>query len=387
MERNERYRRGREAIASHWTRLSEQAIRALGRFWEWLRPLLGEPLAVARPQQEAAAPPPPPHQLQPMTVPFCQAMFLPARDADDEIDLYQLWQVLWGARKFIALFTGTCTLIAVVVTLFVLPVTYKSEAVLVPTDTQGSALGSLASLASSLPLPIALPGGTKSDLILAFLQSHNLQQRLIEKYNLLPHWYDDIWDAKQKKWLISEAARRDLVVRALQKKTLDDYYDVSQDKKSNLITISWVDQDPAFADTMLKGVINELDYYLDHEYETDAMRERQFVQKQLAQATKDLEQWERQIPTVTVTFGDIQRERLVAQTIYAELRKQLELAKISEAKDLIRFRVLDQPYVPVVKFKPKRTLICALTLVVSGMLAVFLTFGYQSFEKRKRKLE
>lgn len=336
----------------------------------WLRFLFGEPV-VAR--QRPVSPPQP---RQEISVLPCQGMPAYPDPGDDEIDLSHLWQVLWSGRNFIVLFTLTCTLIAVLVTLFVLPVTYKSEAVLVPTDSQSGGLGGLASLAGSLPIPINLPGGGKSDLILTFLQSRNLQQRLIEKYNLLPRWRHKIWDARQNKWQISEAERKALMVRVLQGGGFKGAYTVSQDKKTNLINISWVDKDPVFAAEMLKRVTAELHHYLNNEYESDAMRERQFVEKQLALSTRDLERWERQIPTAELTLAEIQRERLASQTIYAELRKQLELAKISEAKELVGFKVLDPPFVPEQKFAPKRSRICVLTLVASAMLAIFFVFGY-----------
>ncbi len=151
-------------------------------------------------------------------------------------------------------------------------------------------------------------------------------------------------------------------------------YSVSQDKKTNLINISWVDEDPAFAAQMLQRVITELNYYLDNEFEFDAQRERQFVETQLAKSTKELEHWERQVPSQQLTLATILRERLASQTVYTELRKQLELSKITEAKELVRFKVLDPPFVPEQKFKPKRSLICALTMVTSGFLAIFLVF-------------
>jgi len=344
-----------------------------------LRFLFGEPVAA---RQRVASPPQP---RQEVSVLPCQGMPAYPDHDDDEIDLLRLWQVIWRARNFIVLFTLTCTLIAVLITLFVLPVTYKSEAVLVPTDSQSGGLGGLASLAGSLPIPINLPGGGKSDLILTFLQSRNLQQRLIEKYNLLPRWYDNIWDAKQSRWLVSEEKRNALLVRILQERGLKTAYTVSQDKKTNLLTLAWVDEDPVFAAEMLKRVTAELSYYLNNEYESDAMRERQFVEKQLAQSTSDLERWERKIPTAEVTLAEIQRERLAAQTVYTELRKQLELAKISEAKELVRFKVLDPPFVPEKKFKPKRSLICALTLMASGMLSIFFVLGYHAVLSRKEE--
>ena len=62
------------------------------------------------------------------------------------------------------------------------------------------------------------------------------------------------------------------------------------------------------------------------------------------------------------------------KSVYAELRKQLELAKINEVKEIIRFKVLDEAYAPELRFKPKRSMICALIIVASGFFSVFLVF-------------
>jgi uncharacterized protein involved in exopolysaccharide biosynthesis len=52
----------------------------------------------------------------------------------------------------------------------------------------------------------------------------------------------------------------------------------------------------------------------------------------------------------------------------------VELAKIAEAKELVRFKVLDPPFVPELSSKPNRSKICTLTMLVSAFLAVFIVF-------------
>gem|GEM_PF-1129690 len=354
--------------------MKKKETSILHRFWAWLLPCSDPPPAVA------TRPVSPPLVQEGAILP-CQGGAGYAAPPDDEIDLYQLWQVLYGARRFILLCALLPTVAAVLITLYVLPVTYKSEAVLVPTDTQGGSLGARAGLAGNMP------GSGKSDLILTFLLSRNLKHKLIEKYNLLPRWHEDIFDARNNRWLISEAERKALTVAALQRKKLDVVYTTTQDKKTNLVSLSWEDKDPAFAAEMIRRVIGELTHYLDNEYETDATRDRQFVEKQLARATRDLEHWERRIPTAELSLAEIQRERFAAQTVYAELRKQLELAKITEAKEVVRFKVLDPPLVPEMKFKPKRSLICALTLMAGTMLAVLFVFVRQAAHTARRERE
>lgn len=299
---------------------------------------------------------------------------------EDEINLLQLWQVIWDAKVFIIGFTLVATVVAVFYSLYALPVTYKSDTVLLPLESGGGNLGALAGLASSLPIPINLPGGGKSDQIINFLKSRTLRQRLIEKYNLLGHYRKDLWDADKKAWKVGKGEKPPSIAEAVQGNILGGSYAVSQDKKTNLLTIFWVDEDSAFTAMMLERVIAELTYYLDNEFEFDAKREREFVEVQLAKATTELEYWEKQVPNQQLPLATIKRELIAAQTVYTELRRQRELAKITEAKELVRFKVLDPPFVPEQRFKPKRSLICALTMVTSAFFATFLVFVWRAVQ-------
>ncbi len=125
---------------------------------------------------------------------------------------------------------------------------------------------------------------------------------------------------------------------------------------------------------MLERIIKELTFFLENEYDSNAKREREFVEEQLAAITKELEYWERQVPSEKLTLSKITREQFVSQTVYTELRKQLELAKISEAKELETFKVLDKPYMPEKPFKPNKRLIVVLSFVTSFFIALFGVF-------------
>ena len=306
---------------------------------------------------------------------------------EDEINLLELWNVLWRRKIFISGFTLLMTLIAVYVTLYVLPVTYQSQAVLLPNGSSDSSkLGSLASLAGSLPIPISLPGGDSgSQLLLAFLQSRDLKLKLIEKYELLPRLYKEVWDPVNRVWVVENPAERPTAILAIQKEKLKEIYKVEQDDTTKLITITWVDEEAPFAAEMLRRVTAELDYYLANEYVSDAKRERLFVEKQLADATRELERWEQQVPTDEIPLATIKREQLAASTVYVELRKQVELAKFAEEKEVINFKTIDKPFVPEDRYKPKRALICALTLAMAGFISIIIVFIQNGVANQRRK--
>lgn len=304
---------------------------------------------------------------------------------DDEINLAELWGVVWSAKWFVMGFPLVCTIIAVLVSLYALPVIYKSEATLQPTASSSSSMSMLSNLVGNLPIDLPAAGDDKSTGMMSFLQSRTLQERLIKKYDLLQRIYKDDWDVINKKWLVDDPEDVPTIVFAIQNEALKDIYSVEKDKKTNLISIFWSDEDPVFAKTMLEHVITELQSYLDKEYVSDAKRERIFVQGQLKKVTHELEYWESRIPSDTMRLSKITRERLATQVVYTELRKQLELAKINEAKELLTFKVLDQPFVPQKKDKPKRALICLLTLICSGFLAVFLVFFVRFIKDNSRQ--
>lgn len=322
-----------------------------------------------------------PVQSQPLCSPNLKT---PDYGADDELDLFKCWNIIWGGRNFILLFAGGCTLLAVLVTLFVLPVIFRSESVLQPVSIEQNSLSKLNSLAGGLSSELGIGSGEGSNQRLVdFLSSRNLKQRLLEKYDLLPKLYADDWDAEQEKWKDPDPLEQPSLVKALQTKRLQDIFSVDMDKSTSLITIAWEDEDPHFAALMLERVIEELKHYLKFEYETDAKRERVFTEEQLQKTKHELEFWERQIPGPKLTQGEIQRELIASQLVYQELRKQLELAKIQEAKQVVSFKVLDPPFVPELKYKPKRSVICALTLMASGFMAVFMVVIWRNFQERK----
>lgn len=246
-------------------------------------------------------------------------------------------------------------------------------------------MSNLSGLIGSLPLPISLPGQGTSN-IMSFLQSRTLQERLIAKYNMLPILYKDIWDSEQKQWMVDSPENEPTLIKAIQNNALAAFYSASQDKKTELITVGWQGKDPAYCAQMVNNVITELTFFLENEYDSNAKREREFIEKQLEKATIELEQWERQIPNDKITLSKINRERLTTQTVYTELRKQLELAKITEAKTLESFKVLDKAFIPERHFKPNKKLIVVLSFVCSGFVALFIIF-IQTFLRNARQQE
>jgi len=263
---------------------------------------------------------------------------------EEEIDILGLLKTVWRWKWFIIGLTLGCTLIALLVATFKLPVLFRSTAVLQPARSPGSIGGLQSALNGFFPFPASAQG---NNAIINYLESRTLKSWMIAEFDLGPR---------------------------LPPNTLSDLYLVRENKAKGLITITFLDRDPTYAAKVVAGLIEKLKWYLDHEYVTEAKRNRIFVQQQVERTKKDMEYWERQIPNTKLSATKIQREQQAALIVYTELRKQYELARVEEAREIIAFKILDPPLASQTKALPNIVQICALAFILSLFVSNFLVF-------------
>lgn len=185
-------------------------------------------------------------------------------------------RLFWEHRRFIFR-TGAYTLLASILIAFLIPVRYQSLTRLMPPDSQStSGLGMLAAMAGKGGT--AGLGGLAGDLLgvkssgalfVGILGSETVQDRLIDEFHLMKVYHD-------RK---VEDARKDLAERT----------DVSEDRKSGIITIGVTDHDPQRAAGMAKAYVGELDRLVAQVSTSSARRERIFLEGRLEKVKGDLD--------------------------------------------------------------------------------------------------
>jgi capsule polysaccharide export protein KpsE/RkpR len=167
-------------------------------------------------------------------------------------------------------------LIASTLIAFLIPVRYQSVTRLMPPDGQsGSTLGILAAISGKGgPGLGGLAGdllGVKSSgaLFVGIISSESAQDALIQKFDLKKVYRDSK----------IEDARKDLAERT----------DVSEDRKSGIITIGVTDHDPKRAAAMAQAYVNELDRLVAQVSTSSARRERLFLEERLQKVKLDLD--------------------------------------------------------------------------------------------------
>ena len=87
------------------------------------------------------------------------------------------------------------------------------------------------------------------------------------------------------------------------------------------------------------------------------------------------------VPGLGVVYVRKLRELKIQETIFEQLSKQYEVAKINEAKDSSSLQVLDEAVTPLRKSKPKRSLIVILSTVTAFFVSIFIVFIQEYLSK------
>jgi uncharacterized protein involved in exopolysaccharide biosynthesis len=296
--------------------------------------------------------------------------YLPSPYPDDEIDLKELFMVLWSGKWLISAITGAAAVISVLVALS-LPNIYTASALLAPAESSGGGLsglmkqyGGLASLAG-----VSLPGGeegSRAQLGMQLMKSRSFIGDFVERHDILPElmavesWnpgsgdlvFDsEAYDAASKTWI------RDVEPPKLQAPSTQEAHKaflellgVSQDKQTGYVTISIEHHSPAVAAQWVNWLVEDI----------NAVVKAQDVDE----ATKSIEYLTQQI--ANTSLADL-------QTMFFELiQSQTETVMLAEVRPEYVFKTIDPAVVPEEKSKPSRALICVLGTLLGGMLSVVI---------------
>ena len=271
---------------------------------------------------------------------------------EDEINLLDYLIVLLK-HKWLIFGIVFATGIAAVIISLMLPNIYRSEATIIPrqqeksaTSSALSALGALGGMASELT---GLGGGGDVEKFEVVLKSRELARRVVEKYKLMPELFEEQWDPLKKQWKENPAPTIQDAYKILM-----EMLSISREQNSDVLSVKFDHEDPNFAKIMVDNYLAELSESLREDTLEDAEENKKFLQKQILK-TSD--------PLLKVKISDL-------------LAKEIEKETFARAQKYYSFTVLDPPVAADLdkKVKPKRALICILSVTVAGFFAIFFAF-------------
>lgn len=285
---------------------------------------------------------------------------------EDEINLLDLVKTIWRYKVMLVLLVFLTGVGAVFYSLS-LPNIYRSEASVSPREEEKSsasalsALGGLGGLAGDV---LGFGGGGSLAKFETVLRSRLLSKTIFDKHRnqVLSALYPDDWDSDQNKWQpeVEEPPSEQDVIKALLEALS---VDVPRDK--NVMTVAFEHKDPEFAKNIVEYYLEELSESLRQATLIDAAENQKFLQAQV----------------------DMISDVLLKEKVYALLAKEIEKQTFAKAQVPYAFVVLDPPIVPDLdkKVKPKRSMICILSVTVAGFLGIFLVFFIEFIKKARNE--
>ena len=287
---------------------------------------------------------------------------------DDEIDLRELFTVLWAGKKLIVAITAIFAMVSVGYALS-LANQYKASAVVSPSQSGGSSLGAMAGqlggLASLAGINIGSGESNETQEAMEIMQSRGFMEEFIQTHDLQVPIYaaigwdkgsnslklnNDLYDATSERWLIEgdESGEN----RAPSSWELYEAFRgrvaVSQDKKSGLINISVEYYSPQIAKQWVDLFIITINDY---------MRARK-----LDQVNRNIEYLTAQIDKTAIAD--------MREVFYQLVEEQTKSKMLAEASPEYAFVTVSRAMVPEEKSQPKRALVCVLGTLLGGMLSV-----------------
>ena len=300
---------------------------------------------------------------------------------DDEIDLKELFTVLWGAKLIISFITGLAAVGSVLYSLS-MPNVYESKALLAPKgESSVVGLAGLArqygGIASIAGINIGGGGVGPSKYVMAQQKIKSLDfftrylyEEIVLDLMAVDHWdaasgvvvYNtNVFDIKSRTWLRDASHRRQAKPSEQEAhRAFLTMLTLSEDATAGVVMIAIRHQSPFVAKAWVDLIITSV----TEEFRGSDIEEAQgsiaFLEEQRARTT-------------LVALDEVFAQLIEEQT------KTIMLANVS--KDYI-FTVIDPAVVPELKAEPNRALICILGTLLGGLFGTLLVlvrhyaFGY-----------
>ncbi len=318
---------------------------------------------------------------------------------DDEISLIDLFAIIWKRKVFIIIFT-IISMIGVVLYSFIsiklppeksyLPNLYKASAIMM-INSGSSSSGGLSSALSSSGLS-SLAG------LMGISTSSGSSNGQLAVYLLTTNSFLD-------------AMAEELDIKDRFKLNLDEYPKTTQraffkeNLKANLtsgtgiLELTYTHIDKEFATDVVNCAVRLLEQRFKALGLDQNLLKKEHLEQTMQSAMDEVYNIEKQmqeleagsiasqggtVPRITLELTRLKRELTMQEAIYAQMRQEYELLKISMKSETPIFQVLEYAEIPEKKSEPSRAVICMIGSAAGFFAAIFLCFVFNIIENIRK---
>lgn len=273
---------------------------------------------------------------------------------DNEIDLREVWDILWKGRWWIVGITFFFSTLAVVLALS-LPNRYKAEVVLAPAQEQSGAMGGLAAQYGGLAAMagINLGQGQSSDIdqAIVLVKSWPFLHEFVEKYDLKPMVFavkgwdsvndraifnEDIYDPGTKRWVQKSGPNKSAEPTSYEVyESLIKMLTVNDDAKTGLIRLEVEHYVPKVSREWAELLVKELNYY--------------FQSRDIKEANQNITYLRDKINETSIAE--------MQSVFYRMIEAQMKTLMLAEVSGEYLVKSVVKPRLPERKSRPKRALV------------------------------
>jgi hypothetical protein len=289
-------------------------------------------------------------------------------DFDDEIDLQELFYVLWAGKRIIFSLTAFVSIISVIYSLL-LPNIYEAKAMLVPVNPSSGINGTLRGYSafagiSGISLPSGGDEGNSAKAIekirsLSFFENNILPNINLPDLMAVKSWnsktnilnFDDsIYDTSSNNWVRDYSYPQQQIPSPQESFEVytTSHLSLSEDKNSGFVSLSIKHQSPFVAKQWVELIVNEINSFYRQKDKIESEKATSYLNQQIS----------------LTSLSEI--KEALAQLLQEETKK----LTLIEANQYYVFDYIDPPAVMEKKSEPKRALICILGALLGGMLSI-----------------
>lgn len=290
---------------------------------------------------------------------------------DDEIDLREIWSVLWDGKWWVTSITFLFAVGSVIFALS-LPNQYKAEVVLAPAQEQNGGMSGLAAqyggLAAMAGINLGAASNSDVDQALALVTSWPFLHRFVEKYKIKPlvmaveGWdrasgriiYDEeIYNSETREW--TREPKPDRPVEPTSYEVYEKFIQmlaVNQDTATGLIQLSVEHYVPSLAYEWVGLLTLELN--------------RHFQMRDIREANRNIDYLREKVEETSIAE--------MQSVFYRMIESQMKTLMLAEVSDEYLVKSVVEARLPERKSKPRKALICIIGTILGSLLGMISVF-------------
>lgn len=300
--------------------------------------------------------------------------------------LKKLLSDLWLNRYKIILINFIVMLLTIIYIFFIAELKYESSITILPEyGSKSTLLSQFGDIAAIAGIKVGESATTEiyKNLILS---EAVLEPVIYHKYKTLK--YEDsvnlieYFDVAPDKKLDAESQKRKMFLLVI-KEMITERVEANVERLTKILTVRVTMPESKLSADVVNQIAKSLDNYIRTKRKSFASEQRSYIEKRIAQIKDSLEKSENilrdfreqnrivvQSPALMLEQSRLIRTVEILQTVFIELTKQLEIAKIDEIKDAPIINVREYAKDPVIKVAPRRVVILFFIMIISFLLTI-----------------